>query len=67
MTIERMLRLLAGTFVLLSVGLAVVHSVHWLWFTVFVGANLFQSGITDWCPMVWILERTGMPRAGRKD
>ncbi|HIJ65216.1 MAG TPA: DUF2892 domain-containing protein [Candidatus Hydrogenedentes bacterium] len=62
MNIERMLRLLGGLFVLVSLLLSVVHSRHWLWFTAFVGANLFQSGITDWCPMVWILEKAGMRR-----
>lgn len=65
MTIERMLRLVAGTFVLLSVGLSWLHSPHWLWFTAFVGLNLFQSGITNWCPMVWILEKLGFPHCVR--
>ncbi len=61
MTIERYLRLIAGSFVLLSVALAHFHSPYWLLFTAFVGLNLFQSGITNWCPMVWILEKLGVP------
>ncbi|HNT89645.1 MAG TPA: DUF2892 domain-containing protein [Candidatus Hydrogenedentes bacterium] len=64
MTIERALRLIAGTFILLSVGLSVWHSPHWLWFTAFVGLNLFQSGITDWCPMMWILQKAGLRGGG---
>jgi DUF2892 family protein len=67
MTVEKTLRLMAGTFVIISAALAHWHSPHWLWFTAFVGLNLFQSGITDWCPMMTILEKAGMPRikAGR--
>lgn len=55
--IERKLRGIAGTFVLISLLLA--HYVHpgWLWFTAFVGANLLQSAFTNWCPMIWILKR----------
>lgn len=64
MTIERLLRLIAGFFILLSVALAHYHSPYWLLFTAFVGLNLFQSGLTDWCPMVWILQKTGLKRSG---
>ncbi|MEJ5259890.1 MAG: DUF2892 domain-containing protein [Anaerohalosphaeraceae bacterium] len=60
MTVERMLRGIAGFFVLLSVGLAVVHSLYWLWFTAFVGANLLQSAITNWCPMMTFLRKLGI-------
>jgi hypothetical protein len=66
MYIDRMLRLIAGTFVLLSVILAVEVSLKWLWFTAFVGLNLFQSGFTNWCPMMAILGRLGMPRTPRE-
>ena len=62
MNVERLLRLIAGAFVLASVGLAHWHSSYWLWFTAFVGLNLLQSGITNWCPMVTILEKAGVPR-----
>ena len=62
MTIERLLRLVAGAFILLSLGLAHWHSHYWLLFTAFVGLNLFQSGFTNWCPMMWILEKAGLPR-----
>jgi hypothetical protein len=60
MTIERYIRIIAGTFVLLSLVLANVHSRHWLWFTAFVGVNLFQSGITRWCLMEDILKKLGV-------
>jgi hypothetical protein len=60
MTIERALRGVAGFFVFVSALLAVLHSVHWLWFTGFVGLNLLQSAFTNWCPMVWLLERAGL-------
>lgn len=62
MSIERALRLIAGAFILMSLGLSIWHSAYWLWFTAFVGLNLFQSGITNWCPMVWILQKAGLPR-----
>ena len=61
MSIERTLRLMAGTFILVSLALAHWHSPYWLWFTAFVGLNLFQSGITDWCPAMWFLKKAGLP------
>ena len=64
MNVERMLRLIAGFFVMLSVVLSQVHSLWWLAFTGFVGLNLFQSAFTNWCPMMTVLERLGVPRAG---
>ncbi len=60
MNVERWLRLIAGFFVLLSLVLAQVHSGYWLLFTAFVGLNLFQSGITNWCPMMNILRTLGI-------
>ena len=60
MTVERALRGIAGTFVLGTAVLAVVHSPWWLAFTGFVGLNLFQSAFTNWCPMMWILDKAGV-------
>jgi hypothetical protein len=60
MTVERALRLTAGTFVLVSVGLSVWHSPWWLLFTAFVGLNLFQSGLSNWCPAMWIYQKLGL-------
>jgi hypothetical protein len=59
MTVERYLRLIAGFFVMLSVALGYWVNPAWFLFTAFVGANLFQSAFTDWCPMMTILRRLG--------
>ena len=60
MTLERWIRLIAGTFVLVSVGLSQIHSPYWLLFTAFVGANLFQLSLTGWCLMEDFLRRLGV-------
>lgn len=62
MTIERALRLIAGSFVLVGAALALWVHVGWLALPAFVGLNLVQSAFTDWCPMVWILKAFGLPR-----
>lgn len=67
MYIDRALRLIAGAFILASLLLARYHSPYWLFFTGFVGLNLFQSGITDWCPMMSFLRRLGMSPTKRTD
>jgi len=54
---ERMLRGIAGAFIIISVLLAYFVDLRWLWFTVFVGANLLQSAFTNWCPMMLILKK----------
>ena len=64
MTVHRSLRLIAGSFVLLSALLAWVHSPWWLLFTAFVGLNLFQSGLTNWCPAMSVLGKFGVRDAG---
>lgn len=66
MTIERTIRIIAGSFILLSIFLSSVYNgvalsePTWLWFTLFVGANLFQSGFTQWCLMEKILKACGL-------
>lgn len=60
--IERIVRIVAGTFIILSLLLSHFHSQNWLWFTGFVGLNLFQSGFTQFCPMFNILAKLGVPR-----
>lgn len=65
MTTEQWVRIVAGTFVLLSLALGVQASplfvhVNWLWFTAFVGLNLFQSGFTRFCPLEMILRKFGV-------
>ena len=64
MTVERALRLVAGIFVSASVLLGMYVHPGFLWFVLFVGLNLAQSGLTDWCPMMAILEKLGLRRAG---
>lgn len=61
MTVNRYLRLIAGAFVLVSLALG--HWVHeaWYLFTAFVGLNLFQSAFTNWCPMMTLLRKLGVP------
>ena len=61
MTVEPMLRLIAGAFVTASVLLGIYVHPYFLWFTLFVGLNLFQSAFTNWCPMMAILRRAGVP------
>lgn len=61
MCMERYIRLIAGTFIVTSVGLAYFVSPYWLLFTLFVGLNLFQSALTKWCLMEDILRKFGVP------
>jgi hypothetical protein len=61
MTVERALRLTAGGFVVASVLAGIYVSPYFLWFTLFVGLNLFQSAFTQWCPMMSILRKAGLP------
>lgn len=60
MSIDRIVHVVAGTFVLLSLALARFHSPNWYWFTAFVGANLLQSGLTNWCLLASILRKLGV-------
>ena len=66
MTIERWIRVIAGTFIMISLLLGVEGSPlfvspWWLAFTAFVGANLFQFGFTNVCPLGFILKKLGVP------
>ncbi len=65
MTSWQLVRIFAGTFILLSLALGVPGSpifvsTYWLWFTAFVGANLLQSGLTRWCLMETLLRKLGL-------
>ncbi|OGS41203.1 MAG: hypothetical protein A2506_00875 [Elusimicrobia bacterium RIFOXYD12_FULL_66_9] len=60
MILENRIRLIAGTFVLLSLALAHWVNPKFLWFTAFVGANLIQSAFTRWCLMEDILRKVGL-------
>jgi len=57
---ERLVRAVAGTFVLLSIVLALNVSIEWIWLGVFVGANLLQSAFTKFCPLELILKSFGV-------
>ena len=57
---NRIVRAVAGTFILISLLLAIYVNQNWLWFTAFVGANLLQSSFTKWCLMEDILDKLGV-------
>jgi len=59
MNVDRLVMTLAGSFVLISLLLSVVHSQYWLWFTAFVGANMLQASITGFCPAAIIFKKLG--------
>lgn len=69
MNSERIIRIMAGSFILISLLLGapaspLYHSSYWLWFAVFVGFNLLQSGFTRFCPAELILWKLGVKSAG---
>ncbi|AVR46003.1 DUF2892 domain-containing protein [Christiangramia fulva] len=57
---NRIVRGVAGTFIIISLILAIYVNINWLWFTAFVGVNLLQSSITRWCLMEDILKKFGI-------
>ena len=66
MTVNDLIHVFAGSFILLSLALGVeaspiFMSKYWLWFTAFVGANLLQYGFSKFCPMGVILKKFGVP------
>jgi hypothetical protein len=73
MTIDRLIRIFAGSFILISLALGaegspLFVSKYWLWLTAFVGANLLQFGFTNVCPLGVVLRKLGVPdtaKAGR--
>ena len=70
MTVERLVRIIAGFIIMLSLALAHFSGsvdmtrLSWLWLTAFVGINLFQSGITRFCPMDMMLKKAGIKPGG---
>ena len=58
--LNRIIRAVAGTFIIISLMLAIYVNINWLWFTAFVGVNLLQSSITKWCLMEDILKKFGV-------
>ena len=59
MSIDRLVFLIAGIFILLSLTLSQLHSVNWLWFTGFVGLNMLQAAFSGFCPLAKILKILG--------
>jgi len=70
MTTERAIRIIAGTFIIISIVLSAVYNEvslskpTWIWLTLFVGANLLQSGFTRWCFMESMLIKLGVKHGG---
>ncbi len=62
MKMDLIIRRFAGLFILASLALAHFHSPYWLWFTAFVGFNLLQSSVTNFCPLEIILTKCGVGR-----
>ncbi len=58
--INRYIKAIAGIFIIISVLLGMYVNQNWLWFTLFVGANLLQSSFTKWCMMEIILKKIGV-------
>jgi hypothetical protein len=59
-TIDQWVLRAAGMFVLASLVLSQLHDIRWLWFTAFVGANLFQASFTGFCPLAMVLRKLGV-------
>ena len=65
MVMEQYIRAIAGTFVLVSLGLGYLHSPYWHLITAFVGLNLLQSAFTKWCLMEDILAKFGVSKGAK--
>ena len=71
MTIESAITVMAGFFIMLSLALGwnvspVFMSENWLWFTAFIGFNLFQSGFTGFCPAAMVFKALGLRSSSEK-
>ena len=64
MNADRIVHSAAGAMVLASLALTRRHHPNWVWLTVFVGANLLQSGLTNWCLLTTILVKMGVSTSG---
>jgi hypothetical protein len=59
MNVDRLVFAIAGSFILASLILSQYHSINWLWFTAFIGANMLQAAFTGFCPMAILLKKLG--------
>ncbi|MCW8917371.1 MAG: DUF2892 domain-containing protein [Gammaproteobacteria bacterium] len=57
MTADRIVHLMAGSMILASLALTHFHDSNWMWLTAFVGLNLAQSGVTNFCPLSSLLKK----------
>ena len=64
MNVDQMIRMIGGGFVAASVLAGMYVDPRFYWFTLFVGLNLFQSGITNFCPPSFLLKKLGVPEGG---
>lgn len=64
MNVDRIVHLMAGTMILLSIAMAHFQGPNWLWLTAFVGLNLAQSGMTGFCPLAFMLKKAGVKEGG---
>jgi hypothetical protein len=60
MTVDRYLRMIAGTVIITTLAMGHWVNPNWYFFTAFVGLNLFQSAFTNWCPMMTVLRKLGV-------
>jgi hypothetical protein len=60
MNVDRIVHLVAGSMVLLAIALANFVHPNWIWLGVFVGANLAQSGLSNFCPLAFMLKKAGV-------
>ncbi len=60
MSVERALFAFGGTMVMITSLLALFHSHLWIWFTLFIGFNCFQSSFTRFCPPAWLMKKFGV-------
>ncbi|MGV6812214.1 MAG: YgaP family membrane protein [Brevirhabdus sp.] len=60
MTLDRTVMAFAGVMTLISVALTAFVSPLWMWFTVFIGANMIQSAFTGFCPAAMIFKKLGI-------
>lgn len=60
MSIDRIVMAFAGSMILITILLSVVYSPYWLFFTAFIGANMFQASFTGFCPLAILLKKLGV-------
>ena len=61
---EKIVRIVAGSMIIISLAMSQLHSINWLWLTAFVGFNLLQSSFTKICPLEIVLDKFGVKREG---